>query len=366
MTRLHELHNEYGQSPWLDNLRRDWLESGELAYWIEQGVRGLTSNPTIFEKAITSSDAYDKQLKLLIQMGVTPEEAYWSLVQADIETAASIFTQLLYEDCDRTDGFVSVEVDPRLAHDAATTSKAAMELWESFIHDNVYIKVPATKAGVGALEELISSGVSVNMTLLFSLKRYEAVIDAYMAGLEERKEADLSDISGVASFFISRVETAVDAALEQIGTPEALELVGKVAVAQAVVAYDMAREKFSSDRWKALEARGARIQRPLWASTSTKNANYSDTKYVDELIGPDSVNTIPDVTLEAFIDRGTAARTIDEDVEGAKEILAKVKDVGVDLEKIADELEAAGLVAFEESFHSVLNSLETRLKELAK
>lgn len=365
MTRLHDLFNEQGQSPWLDNLRRDWLESGELAHWIEQGVRGLTSNPTIFEQAITTSDAYDVQLEMLTKYQASAEEAYWSLVQADIEVAAQIFSELVYEPSSRTDGFVSVEIDPRYANDPATTSRTAKEFSEAFSYDNVYIKIPATKAGVGALEELVGLGKSINMTLLFSLKRYEMVLDAYIAGLEECEDEDLSHISGVASFFISRVETAVDNRLKEIGTPQALELVGKVAVAQAVVAYDLAQQKFSSPRFQRLEERGARIQRPLWASTSTKNADYTDTKYVDELIGPDSVNTIPDKTLTAFLDHGKVERTIDIDVEGAKDILARTQECGVDLEAIADELESAGLDAFQKSFESCLTSIDSRLKELA-
>lgn len=366
MTRLHDLFEQQGQSPWLDNLRRDWIESGELAHWIEQGVRGLTSNPTIFENAILNSDAYDKHLELLAGVDASPAEAYWALVHADIQAAVGIFGELVYKPSGGKDGFVSVELDPHFANDPATTSREGKEFADEIDGDNLYIKVPATHAGVGALEQLTSWGIPVNMTLLFSLKRYEKTIDAYMQGLEECELEDLSSVSGVASFFISRVETAVDTRLKEIGTPEALALVGKVAVAQAVVAYDIAKEKFSSPRWKKLEERGANIQRPLWASTSTKDAAYSDTKYVDELIGPDSVNTIPDATLAKFLETGTVARTIDSDVEGAKAILQAVADVGIDLEEVADELEEQGLAAFRDSYNSALESIEGRLETFSK
>lgn len=362
MTRLHDLFADQRQSPWLDNLRRDWITSGELSNWVDQGVRGLTSNPTIFQKAIGNSNAYDEELATFVSQGATVEEAYWGLVKTDIRGALKVLAGV-HVDSQGEDGYVSVEVAPALAHDADGTIAAARELDGDIAAPNLYIKIPGTAEGLGAIQQATSEGISVNVTLLFSLERYNAVIDAYLDGLEAF-DGDLSTISSVASFFISRVDAAVDKQLDEIGTPAAAELRGRVAVANGVLAYDMAMKRFSGPRWDALAARGARIQRPLWASTSTKDPGFPDTKYVDELIGPDSVNTLPDQTLDAFLDHGTVARTIDLDVEGAQAVIDALPGVGVDLGAIAAKLEADGVASFAASFDDLLQTLEGRMQDM--
>ena len=360
MTRLHDLFNEQRQSPWLDNLRRDWISSGELANWVEQGVRGLTSNPTIFQKAIGNSSDYDEQLASFVQAGASVEDAYWGLVKTDIRGALDVLSGV-HAQSHGEDGYVSVEVAPALAHDTEGTIAAARELDGDIAAPNLYIKIPGTAEGLGAIQQVTSEGISVNVTLLFSLERYAQVIEAYLSGLEA-VQGDLSNISSVASFFISRVDAAVDKQLDEIGTPHAQALRGKVAVANGVLAYDMAMKQFSGPRWEALAARGARIQRPLWASTSTKDPSFPDTKYVDELIGPDSVNTLPDATLAAFLEHGTVARTIDADVAGAQEVLDGLAEVGVDLGAIAANLEADGVASFAASFDDLLQTLSDRMQ----
>ncbi|MEM7092895.1 MAG: transaldolase [Actinomycetota bacterium] len=359
MSRLHDLFDQQGQSPWLDNLRRDWITSGELDRWVERGVRGLTSNPTIFQKAIGGSDAYDDELAELVAAGLDTEGCYWGLVTTDIKGALAALAPV-HESSHGEDGYVSVEVAPDLAHDTDGTLAAARELDGGIAAPNLYIKIPGTAEGLGAIQQATADGISVNVTLLFSLQRYDEVIEAYLSGLEAA-EGDLSRISSVASFFISRVDAAVDAALDEIGSPEALALRGKTAVANGQLAYGLARRRFSGDRWDALVARGARMQRPLWASTSTKNPDYPDTKYVDELIGPDSVNTLPDATLAAFEDHGTVARTVDLDLGAAQQVLDGIAAVGVDLDAIAAQLEADGVASFSASFDDLLNTLEGRI-----
>ena len=291
MSKLIELHEVGRQSPWLDNLKRSWITGGELARWVERGCRGITSNPTIFQKAMTSGDAYDRDLAELTAGGAGTEESYWHLVTSDISAALAVLRPT-YDASAGGDGYVSVEVAPELAHDAAATIEAARELHGRIDAPNLYVKVPATAAGVDAVRTLTAEGRSINVTLIFSLPRYEEVIEAYLSGLESRS-GDLSDVSGVASFFVSRVDTEVDRRLESAGTAAALALRGRIAVAQAKLAYEIFQRRFSGPRWEALAARGARLQRPLWASTSTKNPAYPDTLYVDELIGPDTVNTLP-------------------------------------------------------------------------
>ncbi len=361
MSRLNALFEDGGQSPWLDNLRRDWLASGQLQGWVEAGVRGLTSNPSIFAKAMTDSSAYDEDLARLVSAGTSVTDAYWELVIADITGALGALSEL-HHASGGEDGYVSVEVSPELAHDESATVQAARELGDRFEAPNLYVKVPATVEGVAAIETLVAEGRSINVTLIFSLARYQAVMEAYVAGLE-RFDGDLSDVSSVASFFISRVDTEVDRRLEAIGTPDALALRGKAAVAQAQVAYSMFQTVFSSERWERLAARGARMQRPLWASTSTKNPEYPDTLYVDSLIGPYTVNTLPDATLEAFEDHGTVARTIDANPEAAAYALQQLADVGIDLEDVANQLESEGVASFTSAFEDVLGVLATRAAE---
>ncbi len=362
MSNLHDLYRNQGQSPWLDNLRREWIDNGELTRWVERGVRGLTSNPSIFQKAMTSGTDYDEQFAGLLSDGLSVANAYWELVLTDIGGALDALAPV-HEASDGVDGFVSVEVDPKLARDSEGTLSAARALNQRVDRPNLYVKIPGTAEGLPAIQAMTAEGRSVNVTLLFSLTRYAEVIEAYLGGLEAR-EGDLSSVSGVASFFISRTDTEVDRRLEAIGTPEALALRGQAAVAQGQVAYQIFKEKFTGSRWEALAARGARVQRPLWASTSTKNPAYPDTLYVDQLIGPDTVNTLPDATLEAFTDHGTLARTVDADPGAAQAVLDRVTDVGVDLEAVADRLEEEGVSAFVKSFDDLLESLTTTADRL--
>nr|KJB77213.1 hypothetical protein B456_012G125900 [Gossypium raimondii] len=285
-TTLHDLYEKEGQSPWYDNLCRPVTD---LLPLIASGVRGVTSNPAIFQKAISSSNAYNDQFRELVQSGKDIESAYWELVVKDIQDACKLF-EPIYDQTDGGDGYVSVEVSPRLADDTNGTIEAAKYLHEVVDRPNVYIKIPATAPCIPSIKEVIANGISVNVTLIFSLARYEAVIDAYLDGLEDSGLSDLSRVTSVASFFVSRVDTLIDKMLEMIGTPEALDLRGKAAVAQAALAYRLYQKKFSGPRWEALVKKGAKKQRLLWASTSVKNPAYPDTLYVAPLIGPDTVS----------------------------------------------------------------------------
>ncbi len=359
--RLHELA-EMGQSPWLDNLRRGWITGGELARWVDRGIRGLTSNPSIFQKAISTGTDYDAQFGDLVAGGTEVTEAYWDLVVEDIRGALEVLRPV-HDASDGLDGYVSVEVAPDLARDSAGTEAAARELHQRIDAPNLYVKIPGTAEGLGPIEAMIGEGRSINVTLIFSLERYAEVMEAYLAGLEAAS-GDLSRISSVASFFISRVDTEVDRRLDAIGTEAALALRGKAAVAQGQVAYQRFLETFSGPRWDALVARGARVQRPLWASTSTKDPAYPDTTYVDLLIGPDTVNTMPEDTIEAFLDHGTVARTVDADPAGAKGTLAALEDVGVDLADVAHVLEDQGVASFSKSFDELLDALTAKAAEL--
>jgi transaldolase len=364
MGRLQDLYTEQGQSPWLDNLKRGWLADGEIQRWIDRGVRGITSNPSIFQKAIESGDEYTEQLTELVRKGSSIEDAYWAMVIDDITAALELFRPL-YDSSGGTDGFVSVEVAPSLARDTDATIAMARELWTRIDRPNLLIKIPGTVEGLPAIRQMISEGVNVNVTLIFSLDRYAAVMEAYVDGLEAALEAgrDIGRIASVASFFISRVDTEVDRRLEAVATEQALALRGQAAVAQGQLAGQMARETFAGPRWERLAQQGARIQRPLWASTSTKNPAYPDTLYIDQLIGPDTVNTIPDSTLEAFEDHGTVARTLDADVEGARATWAEI-GAHVDMVDVSKVLEAEGVTAFEKSFDELLGVLESRAREL--
>ena len=367
MTRLHDLHADQGQSPWLDNLKRSWIDSGELAAWVDRGVRGITSNPSIFQKAMTGSDAYDAPLRALVDGGATVVDAYWDLVVRDIVDALEVLRPV-HESSGGVDGYVSVEVDPSLAADTDGTIAAARALDERIDRPNLYVKIPATAEGIPAIRQMISEGCSVNVTLIFSLERYAEVMEAYLSGLEARVAdgcGDLSDVSSVASFFISRTDSEVDRRLAALRSDEATALRGRTAVAQGQVAYAMFREAFSGPRWEALAARGARAQRPLWASTSTKDPAYPDTLYVDTLIGPDTVNTLPDATLEAFEDHGTVSRTVDADPAAARAVLADVSAVGVDLADVARVLEDEGVAAFIASFDDLLASLADKAATFA-
>ncbi|MET0726943.1 MAG: transaldolase [Acidimicrobiales bacterium] len=359
--RLHQMH-ELGQSPWLDNLRRGWLTDGELAGWVTRGIRGLTSNPSIFEKAISSGSDYDEQFGDIIDSGRSVDDAYWDLVISDIEGALALLRPV-YDASDKVDGFVSVEVAPDLARDSAGTEAAARLLHERIAAPNLYVKIPGTAEGLAPIQKMIAEKRSINVTLIFSLDRYAEVMEAYIAGLEAA-DGDLSATSSVASFFISRVDTEVDRRLDEIGTDAARALRGKAAVAQAQVAYQRFQATFAGPRWDALVARGARVQRPLWASTSTKDPAYPDTMYVDLLIGPDSVNTMPESTIEAFLDHGTVARTIDADPAAAEQVLADLGAVGVDLDDVGRVLEDEGVASFSKSFDELISALDTKATAL--
>ena len=358
---LKRLSSEHGQSPWLDNLQRGYLTSGNLASLVERGVRGLTSNPTIFQKAIQGSSDYDEQFRSEIQKGSSAREAYWELVLQDIHGALDVFANL-YSKSNGSDGFVSVEVDPSLAHDTAGTLSAARLLHERISRPNVMIKIPATQAGLPAIREMIAEGRNVNVTLIFSLSRYQDVMDAYIDGLEQRMASGshVSNIASVASFFISRVDNEIDKRLDALGTPPALALRGTAAVNQARLAYAAFQKTFSGPRWDALAKAGATVQRPLWASTSTKNPAYPDTLYVDQLIGPDTVNTLPDATLEAFADHGTLARTIDQNIGVSRRQWAELAMNAIDVDEVAAQLEAEGVASFIKSFDELIGVLEDK------
>jgi transaldolase len=366
MDRLAHLYHEFGQSPWLDNLKRGYITSGQLSRLVDKGIRGLTSNPTIFQKAIQGSPDYDEQFQQLAATEHPIIDDYWAMVLADINGALDVFAEL-YHDSHGADGFASVEVDPGLAHDGQATEIAARDLHEKIHRPNLMVKIPATAEGVSAIQAMISEGRNINVTLIFSLDRYAEVIEAYIRGLElyaRRPGADLSRVASVASFFISRVDTEIDHRLDNIGSREALALRGKGAVAQGKLAYQMFQKAFSGHRWEALAAKGAVVQRPLWASTSTKNPAYPDTLYVDELIGPDTVNTLPEATIEAFSDHGNLARRVDADLDQAQAAWSELAAVGVDVDDVGDTLEREGVASFQKSFDELLGALEAKATEL--
>lgn len=359
MTRLHDLYTRGGQSPWIDNLKRAYLRDGTLQTLIDDGIRGLTSNPTIFQKAIAETRDYDDQMASL-SGDIT--SVYWELVLDDIRGACDAFFPL-YDESQGRDGYVSLEVSPELAHDHLGTVEMARDLAHRVDRPNVMIKIPATLEGLPAIADVIADGISVNATLIFSVKRYESVMEAYLEGLErhaERPDADLGKVSGVASFFVSRVDSAVDKRLDEIGSPEALRLRGKAAIAQAQLAFQSFSDKFAGPRWERLAERGALPQRVLWASTSTKNPAYDELLYVEPLIGPNTVNTMPEPTVQLFAERGVVERTIDRDVEAAGRVMANLATVGVDMALVTAQLEAEGVAAFQASFRELLAHLEQK------
>ncbi|HUD17631.1 MAG TPA: transaldolase [Acidimicrobiales bacterium] len=371
MTTLTDLYDQQGQSPWLDNLRRDWLRDGTMAGMVAQGIRGVTSNPTIFAKAIAGQDTYDEEFGDLIKTKPV-EDAYWDLVVDDINGALAILRPV-YDSSDGGDGYVSVEVAPALAHDTEGTIRAARALHQRIDKPNVLVKIPATPECVPSIRQMISEGRSINVTLIFSIDRYGEVIEAYLSGLEALVASgskDLSHVASVASFFISRVDTEVDRRIEA-ATPAGddgealLALRGRAAVAQAKLAYRLFVERFSGPRWEALAAKGAHVQRPLWASTSTKNPDYPDLAYVDTLIGPHTVNTMPDGTVADFLDHGTVARTVDTGVDAAEQLTAKLGSAGIDMEDVARVLETEGVASFAKSFDELMQSLTDKANSLA-
>ena len=358
--RLQRLH-EAGVSIWLDMLSRDLLDSGGFAALIAaSAVTGATSNPTIIAKAITGSDAYDDQIRSEVSSGVRDtQELFFALALDDVGRAADLLRPT-YDAGDGRDGFVSFECTPDLADDTAGTIEQALMLWERLARPNLMIKVPATEAGIGAIEELTARGVNVNVTLLFSVERYEQVMGAYLDGLQRRvsRGEPVDRIASVASFFVSRVDTKADALL----APDSA-LRGRVAVANAHRAYSRYRERFAGERWEALRAAGARPQRPLWASTGTKNPAYSDVLYVEELIAPGVVNTMPEDTLRAFADHGDAGRVMSESAGPAEQVLREAEAAGVELAAVTAQLEREGVQSFCASYQQLLDRIETRTRD---
>lgn len=371
---LRELHH-HGQSVWLDQLTRDWLDNGQLAAWIEaDGLRGVTSNPSIFEKAITQSADYDAAIAALAAGGLDAWGIYDALTMEDIRRACDAFS-VVYAASDGHDGFVSHEVSPSLAHDAAGTEVEVRRLWRAVGRPNLMVKVPATAEGLVAAGRCLADGVNVNFTLMFSLAHYDAVAECYLGALEERSAAGrpVARVASVASFFVSRVDTYVDGLIDkrlerEADTPDARSLRGLrglAAVANAKMAYARYQDVFDSPRFARLEARGARPQRVLWASTSTKDPAYSDVKYVEELIGPHTVNTLPLETLDAFRDHGRVRDTLTADVASAGAVVRNLKVLGIDLLDVGQELSVRGIAAFAKALEQVLAAIGTRRAGLA-
>ncbi len=375
---------QLGQSIWLDFIDRKLVQSGELKKFIdEDGLRGMTSNPAIFEKAISSGDQYTQQIRQLSDGGrtadksggkaaggisdqtgdITNEEIFYSLALEDIQAAADLFKSVYEEKVKGADGYVSLEVSPRLARDTMATVSQAVSLWGRVARQNVMIKVPGTIEGLAAIRHLIGEGLNINVTLLFGLERYQQVIEAYVSGLEDRVRAGKSvdGIASVASFFLSRIDVLLDPVLKEKGLHD---LNGKTAIALAKKAYELYKKAFSSDRWKSLADKGARPQRLLWASTSSKDPSFSDTKYVDALIGKDTVNTVPMETYHAFLDHGHVAETLESDLPAAEQVLDTLSKNGIDMNGVAQQLENDGIDKFIQPYDKLLKAIEGKRHEL--
>ncbi len=364
MTKLHELA-EIGQAIWLDYIRRSLITGGGLQDWVDKGVRGVTSNPAIFEKAIAGSDDYDAALRELKGQDLSAEEVYEALALEDIRMAADVLRPV-YDETDGADGFVSLEVSPELAHKTDETIAEARRLFEALDRPNVLIKVPATQEGIPAIETLIGEGINVNVTLMFSLQQYHDVAEAYLNGLEALSEngGDLKHTASVASFFVSRIDVMVDEMLDAMEDPRAESIKGTIGIANAKMAYQRFRAAFRGDRWEDLLDQGARYQRVLWASTSTKNPAYSDTLYPDNLIGPFTVNTLPPDTLEALLDHGTVAATLESGLDRAKAQILTLDRLGIDLDQVTDDLLDEGVEKFARPFASLMESIDAKMAEL--
>jgi transaldolase len=357
-----------GQSIWLDYIRRDLMSSGGLRRLIEEdGLRGMTSNPSIFEKAIVESHDYDEDIRAMALKGKDAEATYETLSQRDVQSAADEFRPL-YDTTDGKDGYVSLEVNPHLAHDTSGTIAEARRLWAALNRPNVFIKVPATADGLPAIQQLISQGINVNVTLLFGLPRYCQVAEAYIAGIEARaaQGKPVKHVASVASFFVSRIDALVDPLLEKLmaqGGKQAdlaKKVHGQVAIASAKMAYQIYKEIFGSDRFKKLAAQGARVQRLLWASTGTKNADYSDVKYVEALIGPDTVNTAPIKTLDAYRDHGEPKARLEQDVDQARSVLERLPELGIGIDHVTRQLEDEGVEKFIKPFDKLMEAVAQR------
>jgi transaldolase len=370
--RLRELHDT-GQSIWLDSIDRRMLTDGELERRIrDDALTGMTSNPTIFQKALASSDSYDEQL-LAADHGLTPMQLFELVETTDVRDACDIFAGV-YSSTRGADGFVSIEVSPGVSNSADATVEEARRLWKTVDRPNVMVKVPGTREGAIAVRRLIAEGINVNITLLFAIEAHERVIDAYLAGLEDRVKAGkpIDGLASVASFFVSRVDTEIDKRLDALIAKapqlerERLQLLkGRAAIANAKLAYRLFSQKFSGPRWEALSKQGARVQRPLWASTSTKNPAYRDVMYVEELIGPDTVDTMPPATIDAFKDHGVVARTVDKKISAAEALLKEIEAVGISMREVTEKLLVEGIASFQKSFEELLAGLETKIGSLA-
>ena len=372
MTRLYD---EQRQSPWLDFIRRNMLDDGGLKRYAEQdGIRGVTANPTIFEKAIGAGDDYDAQIADLVRHGVQSADLFEKIAITDIRHACDILRPVF--DAGRSDGFVSIEVSPEKAFETHPTIDEAKRWWREIDRPNLLVKIPGTEAGLAAIEECLTAGVNINITLLFSVRRYEQVMERHLRALERRVEQglDVRDINSVASFFVSRVDTNTDKRIEAkiasaSGDAERSKLeslLGKAAVANAKIAYHRFREIYGGERFKKLAEKGAKLQRPLWASTGTKNPKYSDIMYVQELIGPDTVNTMPPQTIDAFRDHGVVRCTVDEDYEGAVQALADLAAAGISLDEVTDELEREGVQAFTHSFDGIHDTVAAKAEQIRR
>jgi len=374
MTRnkLQELHDA-GQSIWLDSIDRRMLHDGELERRVrEDALTGMTSNPTIFQKALSSSNAYDEQIIAAEEEAPSSWELFELLETTDVRDACDYFAGV-YSSTRGADGYVSIEISPGVSHNADAAVEEARRLWKTVDRPNVLVKVPGTPEGAVAVRRLIAEGINVNITLLFALEAHERVIEAYMAGLEDRIKAHqpIDGLASVASFFVSRVDTEIDKRLDALiakGPPAEKErlqmLKGRAAIANAKLAYRLFRQKFAGPRWEALAKQGGRVQRPLWASTSTKNPAYRDVMYVEELIGPDTVDTMPPATIEAFEDHGVVARTVDKKVAVAEALLKEIEAVGISMREVTDKVLVEGIASFQKSFDELIAGLETKIGSL--
>jgi len=365
MNNLQRLHAEFDQSPWIDFIDRQLVESGRLAVLVESGIRGLTSNPTIFARAVASGQ-YDGLVRDAIQRGEPARMIYQAIAVGDVRDAADVLREV-YDASEGADGYVSIEVEPDLAADSDGTLARARELWTLVDRPNIFVKIPATAAGLPAISEAIAEGININVTLMFGVEMYRRVAHAYLDGLRRRATEgwQVDRVASVASFFVSRVDTKIDRWLDEIGTDAALAARGKAAVANARMAYLAFGETFHGAHWHMLESAGARVQRPLWASTSTKNPAYRDVLYVEELIGPHTVNTMPTDTISAFLDHGELRPTLEADPDAAVAILAELAGLGIDLERATDELLAEGVIAFAASFDELIAAIEAKRTTLA-
>jgi transaldolase len=362
MTRLHALYEFGGQSPWLDNLRRSALRSGELQRLIAAGIRGVTSNPTIFQRSVLGGSDYDHQLASLLASGRSAEEAYWDMAITDVLDALDLLAPLHWR-TGGADGFVSIEVAGAVAHDTGATVTSARRLHDRIRRPNLLVKIPATEESLPAIAQMTAEGGSINVTLIFGLDRYADVIEAYLSGLEAHR-GDLSGIRSVASFFLSRVDAEVDRRLDGIGSPATLALRGHAALAQAELAYHLFRQRFSGPRWRRLAARGANVQRPLWASTSTKDPAYPDVLYVNSLVAPQTVNTMTEATIEAFLDHGTATPALGDHADRARATLQALGSLGVDMQEVSRVLEDQGVRLFVAAFDDVLGAIAQKGERL--